>query len=81
MFKSKVPEGKERVTTVAAIGASRPIRAVNKLLLREGQEFSRCSKVGPFESSDGGEGPAWAAVLLVFDWRNTTKLNPIDRIG
>ena len=77
----KVIESNIRVTNVAAIVGIFTFSTVNKLLLREGQEFSRCSKVGTFEGSGGGEGPARAAVLLIFDWRNTAKLNPIDRIG
>ena len=54
----KVVKGIPRVTTVTTLGALLSPRTVDELLLREGQEFSRCSKVGALEGSNSGEGPA-----------------------
>ena len=56
-------------------------RTVYELLVREAQKLSSFYKVGTFESSYGGEGPACAAMSLVLDWGYTTSLNPVDRIG
>ena len=53
---------------------------VNELLLRERQEFSCFSKVGTFDSSNGGESPACAAMYLILYWGNTTFLNPAKRM-
>ena len=51
------------------------------MLLREGQKFFVFSKVSSLEGSNGGEGPAWAAVSLILDWGYTTSLNPVDVVG
>jgi hypothetical protein len=54
-----VVHGTLRVATIASIGAIvSAIGAVDKLLLREGEEFSSGDEVGTLERSGGGEGPA-----------------------
>ena len=54
---------------------------INELLLRERQKFSGLRKVGTLHGSYSGKGPACAATVLIFDWGNTTSLNPVDLLG
>ena len=53
--------------------------AVNKLLLREGDETARLDEVGSLEGSSGGEGPARATLSLVLNWSDGTTSTPVDR--
>ena len=80
-----VIEGIFHVATVATLCAWKFFKficvAVNELLFRKGMEFSGFNEVGTLESPDGGEGPAWATSSLIFDWGDSTGLNPIDIIG
>ena len=54
---------------------------VNQLLFRERKELSRFNKLGAFEGSNAGEGPACAASVLIFDRGDCTILNPINVFG
>ena len=58
-LSSIVSEGFKLVATMASLKVAIISfnSAIDKLLLREGQKFSSCSKVCTFEASDGGEGP------------------------
>ena len=55
--------------------------AVNQMLLRERKELSGFGKVGTFDGSNCGEGPACAAAVLILDRGNTPFLNPVDVLG
>lgn len=68
------------ITSIAAVWAVwSSICAVNELLLREWQKFSWGNEVGALKRSSRGEGPAWSALALVFDWCYGTSSNPVNR--
>ena len=54
---------------------------IDELLLGERQEFFGFGIVSTLNGSNSGKGPGCAATSNVFDWGNTSSINPIDVIG
>jgi hypothetical protein len=73
-------EGVVHQAAVAALVAGRA-RAVNKLLLREGDKGASLDEVDTLDGAGGGEGPARAALALVLDGGDGTLGNPVNLGG
>ena len=75
-----VLEGEVHEAAAAAVVAVLG-RAVDEVLLGEGDELARLAEVLPLERARGGEGPAGAALALVLDRGHRALLPPVDLGG
>ena len=71
-------EGTIHFTASAASGAI--LSAVNQVLRRERNKFTRGHKVSTFHGASGREGPAGVARALELDFCDGTSGNPVDRV-
>ena len=80
MVVPDVLEGEVHEAAAAAVVAILG-RAVDEVLLGEGDELARLAEVLPLERARGGEGPAGAALALVLDRGHRALRPPVDLGG
>jgi hypothetical protein len=72
-----VSEGIVHQTSIASV-VSFSDGAIDEILFREGNKFSRSLGVSSFNGSGGGEGPARTALSLVLNGGNNSVGSPVD---
>jgi hypothetical protein len=55
--------------------------AINKILFRESNKFTRPDVFGPFQGTSSGECPARATSTLILDGCDSTEGNPVNIVG
>jgi len=75
-----VSHGLSHQTTIATL-ISLGIRAVNQVLLRQGDQLVGSQEVAALNGASGGEGPAGTALALILDASDSTLVSPVEGGG